>query len=120
MAASSWAQPLLSQGMLPAPGPDGAPGTGGTPLKLSTKETQPWTYGLLSHLEPSNVIKDWMTAGAAPGSSARMPEAFQGMMGSPPGIMMSVPPGLPRDGGEMLPPGILSPTLNVLEPPPKP
>ena len=118
----SWAQPLLAQGMLPAPRPEDDKGTGeGTPLKLATHAAEPWTYRMLDHLAPSKVIKDWMNAGSSPDSNvARMPEAFQGMMGSPPGIMMSVPPGQPRDGGNILPPSFLAPTLNLLEPPQKP
>ena len=90
----SWLEPFLGFGRL----------FDGNGLANTEQTTDPKQYGLDQSLAPSDAIKGWLGEGAA---AVRMPEAFQAMMGGPPGIMMGVPPSDPRDGGMPLSPEVL-------------
>ena len=88
----SWLQPFL-----PAPYfMDKQDSHGAKPVQMrNTVHAE--AYGLSPDLNPSEPILDWLGAHRG-GVSALIPDAFLGMMGAPLGVMMSVPPGEPRDG----------------------
>ena len=113
----SWLQPFLST-VFPGnddPGPPGTPGNG--PTGVRTQRTiDPSLYGLPPDLAPSLAISNWLGADAN-SESASIPEAFQQMMGGPPGIMMSVPPGEPRDGSANMPSQLIAKLAHPLQPP---
>ena len=86
----------------------------GTPIRPQPT-TDPAQYGLDPSLAPSESIQRWLRGGGE--GAARMPDAFQAMMGGPPGIMMGVAPGEPRDGSLPLSPTVLAEMARSLRPP---
>lgn len=90
----SWLEPFLGFGRL----------FDENGLTNTEQTTDPKLYGLDQSLAPSEAIKGWLGAGSP---AVKMPEAFQAMMGGPPGIMMGVPPSDARDGGTPLSPEVL-------------
>lgn len=109
----SWLEPFLST-VLPG---NAEPRSGHPTGARMARTTDPLQYGLSPLLAPSRAITEWLGTDASGDATASIPEPFQAMMGGPPGIMMGVPPGEPRDGSQTMPASLIAQMAEPLLPP---